>query len=59
MTDEDKIKRISKCLNDLHLKDMTRDEYEEKIMQQSIYDIIDELWYFYCFVSDVCDTLNM
>ena len=59
MTAEEQIKRITELLNDLSLDDVSREEYEKQIMKQSLNDIIDELWEFYCFVEDVCNTLNL
>lgn len=59
MTAEEKIQKITGLLNDLDLADMSREEYEEEFMEQSVNDIKDELWTMYCFASDVCNTLNM
>ena len=59
MTAEEQIKRITELLNDLSLDDVSREEYEKEIMKQSLNDIIDELWMLYCFVEDVCYTLNL
>ena len=59
MTDEKRIKRITKLLNDLDLDVMTYDEYMESIYNQSVKDIVDGLWQFYCFANDIRDTLNM
>lgn len=59
MTPEEQIKRITELLNDLSLDDVSREEYEKQIMKQSLNDIIDELWEFYCFAEDVCNTLNL
>ena len=58
MTAEEQIKRIEELMNELDLADMTRAEFEEEILKQSINDIKDEMWRMYCFVSDVCYTLN-
>ena len=59
MTPEKQIKRITELLNDLSLDDVSREEYDKQIMKQSLNDIIDELWEFYCFAEDVCNTLNL
>ena len=59
MTDEDRIERITKLLNDLDLDEMTYDEYMGSIYDQSVKDIVDGLWRFYCFANDISDTLNM
>ena len=56
---EEQIIRITELLNDLSLDDVSREKYEKKIMKQSLNDIIDELWEFYCFAEDVCNTLNL
>jgi hypothetical protein len=58
MTAEEQIKRIAELMNELDLADMTRTEFEEEFPKQSINDIKDEMWRMYCFVSDVCYTLN-
>lgn len=58
MTNEEQIKRIEELMNELDLADITRAEFEEEILKQSINDIKDEMWRMYCFVSDVCYTLN-
>lgn len=58
MTAEEQIKRIAELMNELDLADITRAEFEEEILKQSINDIKDEMWRMYCFVSDVCYTLN-
>jgi hypothetical protein len=59
MTDTERIERITKCLNDLGLAEMTRDELVQKIRNLSIAEIEDLMWDWYCFIGDVCDTLNM
>lgn len=58
MTDTEKIKRITKLLNDLSLDDISRDHLETELMNTSINEIIEFIWELYCFASDVCDTLN-
>lgn len=58
MTAEEQIKRIAELMNELDIADMTRAEFEEEILKQSINDIKDEMWRMYCFVNDVCYTLN-
>lgn len=59
MTDTERIERITKLLNELGLEDMTREELEKEIEGHSIKGIKYDAWRWYCFISDVCDTLNM
>lgn len=59
MTAEEQIKRITECMRKLDLDEMTRDELIQKIRDLSINEIEDLIWDWYCFIGDVCDTLNM
>jgi hypothetical protein len=62
MTDTERIERITECIGELDLFDlpeMTRDELMQKVRNLSINDIDDFIWDMYCFVNDVCYTLNM
>lgn len=59
VTDTERIERITKCLQKLGYPEMTRDELMEKVRNLSINEIEDEIWDMYCFVNDVCNTLNM
>ena len=59
MTDTERIKLITKCLHKLHLPEMTRDELMQKVRNLSINDVEDFIWDMYCFVNDVCNTLNL
>ena len=58
MTDKDKIKKISKLLNDLGLADISKEEFDKGILDASINEIKEELWRAYCFVEDICDVIN-
>lgn len=60
MTDAEQIKRITKLLNDLNLRTMTREELASEMMNDCTFkDIEYAMWFLYCFASDVRDTLNM
>jgi hypothetical protein len=59
MTDTERIERITECIGELHLPEMTRDELMQKVRGLSINDIEDFIWDMYCFVNDVCYTLNI
>ena len=59
MTDTERINRITECLKDLDLAEMTRDELIQEVRDLSIAEIEDLVWEMYCFIGDVCDTLNM
>lgn len=59
MTAEEQIKRITECMRKLDLATMTQDELIQKVRDLSINEIEDLMWDWYCFISDVCDTLNM
>lgn len=59
MTDTEKIERITECMRKLDLAEMTRDELIQEVRDLSIAEIEDLMWEMYCFISDVCDTLNM
>ena len=58
MTNDKKIKRIGEFLNRLCLDDLTKDELFTKLDEMSINEIKDHMWELYCFVDDVCDTVN-
>jgi len=58
MAPEEQIKRITGLLNELDLDDMCYEEYETEFMKQSVNTIKEEMWRLYCFVNDVCNTLN-
>lgn len=53
MTTKEQIKRITGLLNDLNLNDISREDFEKEIMDNSINDIMDELWRLYCFAKDI------
>ena len=55
----ERIERITNFLNELDLKDMNREELEIEIEGHSINELKYEAWRWYCFISDVCNTLNM
>ena len=59
MTDTERIERITECMHKLQLAEMTRDELMQKVRGLNINEIEDEIWDMYCFVNDVCNTLNM
>lgn len=59
MTDEKRIERIGKLLNDLSLDDLEWDEFMHKFERMSLIELKDEMWRIFCFVEDVADTLNM
>ena len=59
MTDTERIERITECLQKLALPEMTRDELMQKVRNLSINDVEDFIWDMYCFVDDVCYTLNL
>ena len=59
MTDNERIERITECLQILDYPEMTRDELMQKVRNLSINDVEDFIWDMYCFVNDVCYTLNM
>ena len=59
MTNEEKIKRIGELLNDLCLSDLRKDELFTKLDEMSINDIKDHMWELYCFVEDVCFTVDL
>lgn len=59
MTDTERIKRITECMRKLDLAEMTRDELIQEVRDLSIAEIEDLMWDWYCFIGDVCDTLNM
>ena len=58
MADEEKVKRISKLLNDLRLSDYTKDELSLQIDNMTITEIKEFTWKLKCFVDDVCCTLD-
>ena len=58
MTDHKKLKEIEKCLNNLTVVSMTREQLESSIEEKSIIGIKSVVWEWYCFISDVCDILN-
>ena len=59
MTDTERIERITECLQKLALPEMTRDELMQKVRNLSINDVEDFIWDIYCFVEDICYTLNL
>lgn len=68
MTREEQLKRITKLMNDLDLKEMihtelwqekTRTELWQEIRGLSIDEIEELTWSWYCFIIDIYDTLNM
>lgn len=59
MTDKDKLKHIEKYLNELHLYDMTKEEFETEIMNMKLKDIINYGWRLYCFAGDICYLVNL
>lgn len=59
MTAEEQIKRITQILREHDFRDFTRESMDDEIELSTISDIKDAMWEYYCFVSDVCDTLNM
>lgn len=58
MTDHKKLKEIEKCLNNLTVVSMTKEQLEKSIEEKSIIEIKSVIWEWYCFISDVCDILN-
>ena len=58
MTEQEKIKKISELLNNLGLADISKEEFDEEILNCRINEIKEELWRLYCFVEDICDVLN-
>lgn len=58
MSDEERIKRITKILIESSFDAYTRDELFKEIDNSSINEIKDYIWELYCFMSDVCEILN-
>lgn len=59
MTDTERIKRITKHLNDLSCDDLSKEELYEDLENASIAEIKETMWTLICFVGDVSDVLNM
>lgn len=59
MTDAERIKRITKHLNDLNCDDYSKEELYEELENTSIADIKETVWTLFCFVGDISDVLNM
>lgn len=59
MTDTEKIKRIEELLNDLDLADMSRNELWRELKSLSFDEIEEEMWHWYCFISDISNVVNM
>lgn len=58
MSDEERIKRITKILIESDFDTYTREELFKEIDNSSINEIKDCIWELYCFMSDVCEILN-
>ena len=67
MTQEEQLKRITDLMNDLDLKmihtelwqEKTRTELWQEISGLSIDKIEELMWSWYCFIIDIYDMLNM
>lgn len=58
MTDKERIERITKMLNESGFDTYTQEELFKEIDNSTINEIKDYIWELYCFMSDVCETLN-
>ena len=59
MTAEEQIERITQILREHSFNTFTKDELFDEVDNSTISEIKDAMWEYYCFMSDVCDTLNM
>lgn len=58
MTDEERIKRITKILIESGFDAYTQEELFKEIDNSSINEIKEYIWKLYCIMSDVCEILN-
>lgn len=58
MSDEERIKRITKMLTESDFDAYTQEELFKEIDNSSINEIKDCIWELYCFMSDVREILN-
>ena len=59
MTDKEKIERMTKILNEADFIEVTKDDFMDGFESCTIAELKESMWKLYCFMSDVCDTLNM
>lgn len=59
MTNKECLNRIATLVEELNISDsvISKDEYLEAIKDATFNEIVDEIWDYYCFVSDVRSTL--
>ena len=58
MTDQEKLERISKFLDELDMPIYSRDNICDLIENSTIKKIKDQFWELYCFVEDVGYVIN-
>jgi hypothetical protein len=60
MNDNKKLKRLVELSNELKLQEgITREEFKNEFLEESVKDLEEEMWQLYCFASDVIYTLNL
>ena len=59
MTDTEQIKRITQILREHDFVTFTKEELFNEVEDSTISEIKDAMWEYYCFMSDVSDTLDM
>ena len=59
MTNKECLNRIATLVEELNISDsvISKDEYLEAIKDATFNEIVDEIWDYYCFVSDVKSAL--
>ena len=59
MTNEERIKQITKVVNDLNLDDLGESDFWEEMKNKNFNDLYNDIWKLRCAIDFIVDVLNM